>query len=184
MSLKNKLFSVLTVGAATFAFSAIGMAQDATTSTPSTDKAEKVYKYGGVGKRGHGGRHSGQGRMGKEMRMLRGIELTEDQRTQLRTIMEANRPAPEVMADIRTLAIAKRDGTITADQQERLTVLKQQGKEKARSIKEQVKAILTPEQKTQIEAKKTEMKQRMIERRQQRQQQTPATDPTKMTKDN
>ena len=184
MSLKNKLFSVFTVGAATFAFSAIGMAQNATTTTPSTDMGEKAYKHGGVGKRGQGGRHGGKGRMGKEMRMLRGIDLTEDQRTQIRTIMEVNRPAPEVRTEIRTLATAKRDGSITANQQERLTVLKQQAKENARSIKEQVKAILTPEQKTQVEAKKAEMKQRMIERRHQRQQQSPATDPTKMIKDN
>ncbi len=178
------MFSVLTVAAATFAFSASGMAQGVSPSSPSTDQVDNVYKKDGFGKRGHGGRHGGQGRMGKEMRMLRGIELTAEQRTQLRTIMEANRPAPETRTEIRTLAIAKRDGTITAEQQERLTVLKQQGKAKALAVKEQVKAILTPEQKDQIEAKKAEMKQRMVERRQRRQQQTPATDSTKMNKDN
>ncbi len=184
MSLKNKFFSVLTVGAATFAFSAIGMAQDATTSAPSTEKAEKVYKRHGFGKRGHRGRHGGQGRMGMEMRMLRGIDLTEDQRTQIGTIMDANRPASESKTERRTLATAKRSGTITADQQERLTILRQEGKEKSRSIKEQVDSILTPEQKAQIETKKAEMKDRMIERRQRRQQHSPTTDSTNMTKEN
>lgn len=197
MSLKNKFFSIFALVAATFAFSAIGTAQEATTAP--TDKAEKVRKgerrgFGGReygrGEFGgkHGGRHGGPSKMGgKAMRMLHGIELTEVQKTQLHSIFEANKPAPESMTEIRTLATAKRDGTITAEQQERLTVLKQQGKEKAQSVKAQIEAILTPEQKAQIETKKAEMKLRMQERREQRQlrkQQTPATETTKTTKDN
>ena len=192
MSLKNKFFSIFALAAATFAFSAIGMAQEATTTT--TDKAEKVRKGEGRGFGGRefglgefGGKHGGHGKMGgKAMRMLHGIELTEVQKTQLRSIFEANKPTPESMTEIRTLATAKRDGTITAEQQERLTVLKQQGKEKAQSVKAQIEAILTLEQKAQIETKKAEIKLRMQERRQQRElrkQQTPATETIK-TKDN
>ena len=194
MSLKNKFFSIFALAAATFAFSAIGMAQEATTTTTPTDKTEKVRKGEGRGFGGrefggkHGGKHGDRGKMGgKAMRMLHGIELTEVQKTQLRSIFEANKPAPESMTEIHTLATAKRDGTITAEQQERLTVLKQQGKEKAQSVKAQIEAILTPEQKAQIETKKAEMKLRMQERRQQRElgkQETPATETTKTTKDN
>ena len=131
MSFKNKFFSILTLAAATFAFSAAGVAQETTTVTPMTEKGEKVRKGDGLGKHGHDGRRGGHGKMGRGMGMLRGIDLTEEQRTQIRTIMEAQKPTPEAFTEIRTLATAKRDGTITAEQQERLTALKQQRKEKS-----------------------------------------------------
>ncbi len=178
MSLKNKLVSTFTLGAAVFAFSAIGMAQEVTTTTPAPDKVEKVKgDHRGHGKRGMGrgefggkfGRGGQRGMMGhRGMGMFRFIELTEAQKTQLRTIHEANKPSQELRDEMRTIMTAKRDGTITADQKTRLETLKAQGKEKRASIKTQIDAILTPEQKAQIETKKAEMKLRMQERRQQR----------------
>ncbi len=198
MSFKNKLFSGLTVGAAVFAFSAIGMAQGATTTTP-TDKVEKEKgEHRGHGDRefgkrgmGHGefggkfgrGGHRGMGGEGhRGFGMFRGIELTEAQKTQLRSIHEANKPSQETRDELRTLMTAKRDGTITADQQTHLESFKAQAKEKHAAIKSQIEAILTLEQKQQIETRKLEMKQRMQERRQEREQRK-ATQPTTTTTD-
>ena len=88
--------------------------------------------------------------------------------------MEANRPDQLLMNEMRTLHQAKRDGTLTADQQARFQTLRQQAREKGESVHKQILAILTPEQLQQLEQKKAEMQKR---RRQMRQQnpQTPET---------
>ena len=195
MSLKNKFFSGITLGAAVFAFSAIGMAQEATTTTTApTDKVEKEKgqhrghgEFGGreFGKRGEfGGKfgrggHRGMGGRGA-MAMFRGIDLTEAQKTQLRAIHEANKPNQETMDEMRTIMAAKRDGTITEDQKARAQAFHEQMKAKHESIKSQIEAILTPEQKQQIETRRLEMKTRMEERRVQREQRK-AAQPTGTT---
>ena len=193
MSLRSKLFSFLTIAIATIAFSTIGLAQETTTKTTTPDKAEKRQKAEGrefgrggkFGRQGFGGRHGGQGmRHRGAMRMMHGLNLTDEQKTQLRAIKDANKPSQETMQELRTLAIAKHDGTITAEQQTRLATLKTQVREKAAAIHEQIKGILTAEQKQQIEQRKLETKQRMQERKQMRQPKTPPTGTTTEKKPN
>ena len=173
MSLKNKLFSGVALATAVFAFSAVGFGQEATTT--STDSVEKVKgEHRGHGKRGFGRgdmdgkRHGKRGMGGRGHGMLRGLDLSEAQKTQLKAIHEANKPSQEVREEMKTLRMAKKAGTITADQQLRIDTLKAQAKEKHQAVKAQIDAILTPEQKAQIETKKAEMKVRRQERRQQR----------------
>ncbi|MBK6751204.1 MAG: Spy/CpxP family protein refolding chaperone [Acidobacteria bacterium] len=192
MSLKNKFFSGITLGAAVFAFSAIGMAQEVTTTTTTPDKVEKVKgDHRGHGKRGMGrgefggkfGR-GGKGMMGhRGMGMFRFVELTEAQKVQIKAIHEANKPSQEFRDEMMTLRTAKRAGTITADQQARIDTLKAQAKEKHASVKAQIQAILTPEQKAQIETKKAEMKLKMEERRKQRMERKAATPAATTTTD-
>jgi Spy/CpxP family protein refolding chaperone len=79
------------------------------------------------------------------------------------------------MDQMHTLMEAKRDGTITPEQQEQLKTLRQQGKEKAQSIHQQIQAILTPEQIAQIEKNKQERKERWEQRRQQGEPNKPQT---------
>ena len=198
MSFKNRFFSGITLGAAVFAFAAIGMAQEVTTTTTDKDKTEKVKgDHRGHGKRGMGrgefggkfGKFGRGGMMGhRGFGMFRGIELTEDQKTQLKAIHEANMPSQELRDEMMTLHAAKRAGTITADQQARIDTLKAQAKEKHAAVKAQIEAILTLEQKEQIEKRKVEMKQRMEERqklRQERKAAKPAeTTTTDKPKDN
>lgn len=169
MSLKNKFLSVAALTVAVGAFSVAASAQDSSaTSQDNTQKVERREK--GFGKGMHGGRH---GKRGGMMRGLRGIELTDAQKEQMRAIREANRPDEATKIELRTLVEAKRNGTLTADQQERLQLLKQQSREKAQAIHQQMLAILTPEQLQQLEQKKQEMKQRWEERRQMRRQNAP-----------
>ena len=175
----NKFFSILTIAVGIVAFTTIGFAQDKTTTTTTPDKVEKPMKGEGrgmghrkFGREGFGGMH---GKRGGMMRMLHGANLTDAQKTQIHSIMQANKPDQTTMEELRTLATAKRGGTITAEQQERLAALKTQAREKAKLVHEQVQAVLTPEQKAQIETRKTEMRQRMEERKQRRQQKPPAT---------
>ena len=163
MSIKNKVISTLALSGAVLAFSVAATAQDAAGSQ-STDKSEKVYKRGGHGgKHKMGGRHGGRGGFG-----FRGIELTEAQKTQLKAIHEANKPAEGAMKEMMELRAAKRNGSLTADQQTRLDAIKAERKAKHAAVKAQIDAILTPEQKQQIETRKSEMKQRRQEFREKR----------------
>ena len=181
MSLKNKLFSVLTLAVAMVAFSVFTFAQDdktATTTTTTTEKPDRAGKHGDreFGKR-KGDREGFEGRGGRgDFGMLRGVDLTDAQKAQLKSIREANKPDPAVMQEMRTIAKAKHDGTITADQQARLTALREQARAKGESIHQQIEGILTAEQKAKIEARKQEMKQRFEKRREERlEKKAPAT---------
>ena len=181
MSLKNKLFSILTVALGVVIFSAFTMAQDPPTPTPTPDKAAKRSKMDRtlgrdqMARKGFGGRH---GMHGGAMRGLHGLNLTDTQKEQIRTIMQSSRPDQATITEVRTLGKAKRDGTITAEQQARLTALRTQSREKARSVHTQIEGVLTPEQKAQIETRKQQMRQRFDNGRQTRKPQPvpPATD--------
>jgi len=179
MSLKNRFFSALTLAFAVFAFSTFVSAQETTkTDTDTTQKQEKREwrkgKRDGMGK----GFRRGGGMRGGLMRGFRDLNLTDAQKQQIKTIMETNRPDQATMEEMKTLRQAKRDGTLTADQQERMKTLKQQAKDKGQAVHQQVLAVLTPEQLQQLETKKAEMKQKREERKQLRlqKQQVPQTE--------
>lgn len=163
MSLLNKLFSGVTVAAAVFAFSTITMAQDGSGTAPAKEKAEKRVRAEGRGyHKGHG---EGFGhKRGGMMRMLHGLNLTDAQKTQIKSIMDANKPDQTVRDEMKSLYEAKRNGTITAEQQARIDSLKEQAKANKQARRQQIEAILTPEQKAQLEQKKQEMKLRRQER--------------------
>ncbi|MEO7674704.1 MAG: hypothetical protein ABIU09_11590, partial [Pyrinomonadaceae bacterium] len=71
--------------------------------------------------------------------------------------------------ELKTLKQAKRDGTITAEQQERAKALRSHAREKGEAVRLQIEGILTPQQRQQLETRKQEMRQKMQERRQMRQ---------------
>lgn len=170
MSLRSKFFSGVAVAVAATAFSVAGIAQEKVERSPEAGQKKERMRGEGFGKGmrdGHGkgmrgGKHGGFG--------LRGIELTEAQKEQLKAIREANKPDPAIREEMKTIMMARRDGTITEEQKTRVQTLRAQQMEKAQAVRAQVDAILTPEQKQQIETRKQEMRQKMEERRQQWQQ--------------
>lgn len=170
MSLKTKLFSSLTMGFAVVAFSTFASAQ--TVGEAPVDGAKKVEKHDrkGFGKRGDG-RMGHRGGHGKGMGGLRGIELTDAQKEQIKAIREANKPdaaSMELMKSIRETR--KAGGTITEDQKAQLKQMREAQKVKHELVRQQIDSVLTLEQKAQIETRKAEMKKRFEERRQLRQQ--------------
>lgn len=174
MSLKNKIFTTVTLAFAVGAFSSLASAQ--TTTAPQPDAMQKQEKregrgFGRRGERGDKGMRGGDHRGGKfGMHGLRGVNLTDAQKEQLRGIMEANRTAGKTNhEEFRTLREAKRAGTLTAEQQEKLQTMREQMKQNAEQTRAQVLAILTPEQRTQLEQQKMEMEKRREERKQMRQ---------------
>lgn len=172
MSFKNKLSSVITMAVAVVAFSTFASAQD--TAAPSQDGAQKQEKREGrSGRRGM--KRSGFGRHGGGMG-LRGITLTDAQKEQLRVIHESNKPDEATMQEMRSIMEARRAGSITDAQKERMKVLREQNRIKREAVQIQVMAILTPEQRAQLEARKAERQKRMEERKQLRQQRKSAPD--------
>jgi Spy/CpxP family protein refolding chaperone len=169
MSLKNKFFSVLAVAIGIVGFSTFTLAQDQP-NTPTPEKSGRHMKGDGHGRHGRGG----FGMHGGMFRMLHGLDLTDSQKTQIHSIMEANKPDQATMEEFRTLGKAKHEGTLTAEQQDRLKTLRSQQMEKMKGIHQQIIAILTPDQVAKMEQRKQEMKQRRQEWKQRRQQK-PAT---------
>lgn len=184
MALTKKLFTTTTLAVALGAFGMIASAQ--TTETPATDgtKIEKGDRKGGFGKRGGKfGKRGGHGMKGMRggMGMLRGVELTEAQKGQIKAIHEANRPTGENKALFDSIReTRKAGGTITEEQKAQMKQLRQAQRAKMQGVNEQILAVLTPEQKTQLEAKKAEMKVKMEQRRQFRQQKKAAATPAEV----
>jgi Spy/CpxP family protein refolding chaperone len=172
MSLRARFLSIFTAALAIAAFSTITFAQDdkAVTPAPDKEKAERQFRHGDHQK-GEGFGHRGGGMRG--MGMMRGfhdLNLTDAQKTQIHSIMEANKPDKAAMEQFHTLAKAKHDGTITADQEAQLKALREQRQVKMRSVHEQMLNVLTAEQRATLEQKKAEMKARREEFRQKREE--------------
>ncbi len=181
MSLKNRVLAGFTVAVAVGAFAVSGSAQDTTVTgaagVEKRQKAERGAKREGMHKRGgKAGFRGMRGGMG-----FRGIELTDAQKEQMNTIREANRQDSSVREEMRSIMQARRAGTITEDQKARAEVLRAQNKQHSETVRIQMEAVLTAEQKAQLETRRQAMQQRMQERmqkmqerRQQRQQTQPS----------
>jgi Spy/CpxP family protein refolding chaperone len=124
------------------------------------DKMErKAFKREGFrGMRGHRGAGFG----------LRGIDLTDAQKEQLKAIHEANRPDQATMDELKTIKQARRDGTLTDAQKERARAIHESMQQKHEAVRLQIQNILTDEQKQQLEARKLEMQKRREEMKQRR----------------
>ena len=171
MSIKHILSPVAVIMTGLFKLTGTGAAQE-TTNTPNAAErsakpdgreGDRDRKFADGRFRKHGGHRRGM--MRGRRAFLGGLELTEAQRAQIRSIRETNRPDRANMEAIRPLIEAKRNGTITAEQQQQLDTFRNNAREKARSVRDQIEAILTPEQKARVEQKRQEMKTRMEEHR-------------------
>jgi Spy/CpxP family protein refolding chaperone len=178
MSFKPKLLSAATSALAVVAFTTFASAQDTTNNTEndSTQKQEMRERRGGrgFGMRGgkgmRGGRHSGDKMM---LRALGQLNLSDAQREQIRGIAETFKTSTQTQREeLRSLGMKKRDGIITADEQVRFKEIRTQIKASGEQMRDSVLAVLTAEQRTQLEQMKEEMKKRRLERRQNRENRT------------
>ena len=177
MSLKQKFFSGLTFVFAVVAFTTFVSAQDnGTTQLDSAQKQERGERRGfRMGKEGKRGGHHGDKMM---MHGLGRLNLSDAQREQIRTINENFKTATQSQREeMRGLMQKKRDGVITADETARLKELKTQLKTSGEQTRNSVLAVLTPEQRTQLEQEKEQMQQRMKERQEMRQKRQDSATP-------
>lgn len=166
-----KIKSIILSSVAVIAFSSFALAQD----VKPTDNQDSAKQERGQGKRGGERKH----RKGKMMRGLHQLNLSDAQKEQMKSLRERNKsqfkPQREEM---KTLMSKKRDGIINADETNRMKELKAQMRENGKKIHDEMMSILTPEQKTQLEQTRNEMRGKMKERRGNREagKPTPQTD--------
>jgi Spy/CpxP family protein refolding chaperone len=183
MSLKRKIISAIISAFAVVAFTSFVSAQDASKQEQnSTQKQEKRER--GFGKKRGFGRGMRDGRGGGIMRGFQELNLTDAQKQQIHTILETNKPDPKTFEEIRPLMEAKRNGTITAEQETKLKAFREQAKQKHDQVKSQVLAVLTTEQREQLNKLKEEWKQKREERKQMRQERKNQEIPPAEKKDN
>jgi len=182
MSFKRKFITAATSALAVVAFGTFVSAQDTTTTQPDDSMQKQEMRGGRGGKRGgFGGKGMRGGKHGGDKMMLRSLErlnLSDSQKEQVRVIAENFKTSTQTQREeMRGLGMKKRDGIITADEQARAKELRTQLKASGEQMQISISAVLTAEQRTQLDQFKEEMKQRKMERRQNRQKQTaPATE--------
>ena len=184
MSLKIKFLSVLTVTASAVVFSTVSVAQDAKPAAPAApQKAEKPFKgerrrdgMGKEGREGFMGRHGGHGKMGGAIRMIHGLNLTDAQKEQIRTILQSNKPDQASRDKMKALRGSRTPGTPPTDEQKaQMKAFREQARTKATSVHEQILNVLTAEQKAQLQQRRQEMKQKFEDRREHRKDKPAAT---------
>jgi Spy/CpxP family protein refolding chaperone len=143
--------------------------QNSTTTAPSAQ--EKT-----AGKNRPGKMRDGNGKDAM-MRGLNQLNLTDAQKQQLKNLRQNNQANDAARNEMRELMQAKRSGgALTAEQETRLKDLRKQTKDDSEKQRQQVLAILTPEQRVQLAQIDLQRKEKAKERRQ-NQAQTPATNP-------
>jgi len=108
-------------------------------------------------------RHGGMGRL------MRELNLTEQQLQQRRAIMERRLESTEVQREeLFRLGEKRRAGTFTADDEARAKALHQELRSSMESVRSEMDALLTSEQKARLEQLENERKQERGQRREQR----------------
>lgn len=172
-----------------FAVGSFAFGQETTTTTPqdknATQEAPKEGRKGFGHRRGgpdgFRGKHregfgggKGFGHRGGGMHAFAKLNLSEDQKLQMKNLHESFKAGHEgSFKEMHTLMQQKRDNTLTAEGQTRLQQLKQQMKADREQLRTGMQNILTAEQKTQLETMKQERRQKMEEHRKMRQQGAP-----------
>ena len=183
MSLKSKISSVVTLAFAVVAFATFASAQDA--AKTQEDGSQKVGRERHRGMHGDKmGRRGGFRGMGGGMFGLRGLNLTDAQKEQVRQIHEANKPTEAQMAEMKAFHEARKaGGELTAEQKEKARAFRDSMRAKHEAVKAQILSILTPEQRQQLETQKAEREKRREEFRQRREERKAARDAAKPTTD-
>jgi protein CpxP len=178
MSFKRKLIPAITLALAIGTFSTSVSAQDSSTSNQqdSTKKERKFERrgdglHGGKGMRG--GKHGGD-RMA--LRGLRQLNLTDAQKEQVKTIFESNKPNQAQFEEMRGLMQKRRDGSITEQELSKVKEIRTQMRVSAEQTRNAVLAVLTAEQRTQLEQLKQQKRERRGLRREMKKEgQAPTT---------
>lgn len=168
MSFKHKFISAITLALSIGTFSTFVAAQDSSSANNQQDstKREGKLERRGEGRRGdkgmRGGKHGGDRMM---MGALRQLNLTDAQKAQVKTIFENNKSNQAGREEMRGLMQKKRDGSLTEQEQARFKELKNQKRASAEQTHNAVLAVLTAEQRAQLDQIKQEMRQRHDERK-------------------
>jgi Spy/CpxP family protein refolding chaperone len=176
--MKFKFASFFTALVAVLALSAASFAQD-TKATQDPNSSQPTERRGG-GRFGDGDKwhkRGGEHHKGGVLRAFSELNLTDSQKQQITSIVEANKASIQPQRDeLRQLMMARRSGTaLTPEQETRAREIGSQLRESGKKMNDDLIAILTPEQQQQLKQKRDEMRQKMQEHRQMKRQNNDTT---------
>lgn len=117
--------------------------------------------------RHRGGEQDGMRREGGPGRFLRGLNLTGEQQQQVRAIREKYRQSTQAQREeLRQLFQQRQTGQLTPEQETRARQLRRELRQTGEREQQELLAVLTPEQRQQIEQRRQEFEQRRQERQQ------------------
>jgi len=146
MFLRSKItYATMILGLLT-AFGALVSAQQPATQNPAEGPGRMGQGEGRGSRRGpRAGRGFGPG-------MVRELNLTDDQKQQVRTIIQQSFAGNKATREeLRQLGEKRRTGTLTADEQARATTLREQMRASMKDTHTKIAGVLTAEQKTKAE---------------------------------
>lgn len=164
MSLRNKLAGTgLSLGLV-LGFGAVAFAQQTQSTAPaSTTQQQQERQERGMRRRGEG---RGGHEMGGMMRLLHGLDLTDAQKQQARSIAERFQTSTQTQREeLLKLHDRSEQGTLSTEDQTHAEQLHKEMRASMRQMHTELLAILTPEQRTKMEQRKQELKLRHQERR-------------------
>lgn len=169
--MRQNLFRTFALAGVFALLASAGLAQQtpAQQTQPSgkPDGAHDMGRHGGrrhMGREGRGGGHKGPG---GERRVLGRLNLSDAQREGLRGIesryAEGFRTKREELRGI--MQTRRGGGTLTAEQEARARALRDEMHAGSGKMRDEIRALLTDEQRTQLQSTRDEMRQRREERR-------------------
>jgi Spy/CpxP family protein refolding chaperone len=164
MYLRKTLFGILGI---ILAGGIMAFAQEPQPQTPATpdatfrkERIERRQRHRERVDREGLGKDRGMGRRGGAGRLMRDLNLSEEQRQQARAIMqrrlESTKAQREELFRLREKRIA---GTFSADDEARAQALHQEIRLAMEGVRTEMQSVLTAEQKAQLEKLKTERKE-------------------------
>ena len=153
MLLRTRLkYATLTLGLLT-AFAAVVQAQQPVTQNP-VEVPERMGRGEGRGFRRGAGPEGGSG-----PGMLRELNLTDDQKQQVRTILQQSFAGSKTAREeLRQLGEKRRQGTLTTEEEGRARILHEQMRASMKDTETKIASVLTAEQKARIEELRKERK--------------------------
>lgn len=145
---RTKLYSSSLVIGLILTGGTIGMAQEPQTQNPNQSTETKQRRSG----RGeHGGRkRAHRGFFGPQI--MQELNLTENQRQQMRTIMQQNMESNKgLREELRQMGEKRRSGTLSEEDRARAKTLREQMRASMQNTHAQMTALLTAEQRTRAE---------------------------------
>src|SRR5215831_469643 len=135
-------FGVITLAAALAIFGSTALAQQTQPSSSTVAPAQPNPQMRRMRRRG----------MNQAAHAFRQLNLTDQQQQQMRSIMQAQRQSTQAQRlELRQLTQKWRAGTLTAAETARAKELRQQLRQSRQGVQSQMMAVLTPDQKTQLE---------------------------------
>jgi Spy/CpxP family protein refolding chaperone len=172
---KMFLRRILPLISLTLAFGAIAYGQQPQTPAPdSGTRAEGMRHREG---RSHESMGKGDRDGFGELRGMRELNLTDEQRQQQRAIVQRHLESVKAQREeLSKLREKRAQGNFTAEDEARAKALRQEIHNSMQGVHTEIESILTPEQRTKLEQFKTERKARhdeMLKRRQERRENIP-----------